>query len=63
MSLFRVNMPLLYGEGNEAFVRLQLEIMKVSDDVSLFAWSNTAYASENGPNQRYEILAPDPAAF
>ncbi len=56
-------MPLLYGEGNEAFVRLQLEIMKVSDDVSLFAWSNTAYASENGPNQRYEILAPDPAAF
>jgi hypothetical protein len=32
-------MPLLYGEGNRAFIRLQEEIMKVSTDESLFAWS------------------------
>jgi hypothetical protein len=39
MGIFDVNMPLLYGEGGEkAFVRLQEEIMKDSDDESLFAW-------------------------
>ena len=38
MGLFGVNMPLLYGEGSKAFMRLQLEIIKVSDDDSIFAW-------------------------
>jgi hypothetical protein len=38
MGLFNVNMPLLYGEGERAFVRLQEEIMKISADESLFAW-------------------------
>ncbi len=31
-------MPLLYGEGSRAFVRLQEEIMKISTDETLFAW-------------------------
>jgi hypothetical protein len=31
-------MPLLYGEGERSFIRLQEEIMKISDDQSLFAW-------------------------
>ncbi|KAF1945710.1 HET-domain-containing protein [Clathrospora elynae] len=47
MGIFNVNMPLLYGEGHRAFVRLQEEIMKDSDDHSLFAWSSTAHDSEN----------------
>ncbi|OTA53183.1 HET-domain-containing protein [Hypoxylon sp. EC38] len=39
MGIFSVNMPMLYGEGAEkAFLRLQEEIMKLSDDQSLFAW-------------------------
>jgi hypothetical protein len=38
MGIFDVNMPLLYGEGEKAFVRLQEEIMKDSADHSLFAW-------------------------
>ncbi|OCK96823.1 HET-domain-containing protein, partial [Cenococcum geophilum 1.58] len=38
MGLFGVNMPLLYGENQKAFFRLQEEIMKRSDDHSLFAW-------------------------
>src|ERR1700712_5306798 len=38
LGLFGVNMPMIYGEGNKAFNRLQLEIMKTSDDLSLFAW-------------------------
>ncbi|MCJ1265394.1 hypothetical protein MMC22_005271 [Lobaria immixta] len=37
MSLFDVNIPMLYGEAWKAFLRLQEEIMKHSDDHSLFA--------------------------
>ncbi|KAJ5397273.1 hypothetical protein N7509_005386 [Penicillium cosmopolitanum] len=54
MGIFGINMPLLYGERENAFVRLQEEILRVSDDLSLFAW-------------RYKygvgLLAPSPAAF
>jgi hypothetical protein len=58
MGIFDVNMPLLYGEGREkAFYRLQEEIMKRSDDHSLFAWKlQTRYAVHG-------LLAPSPAAF
>jgi len=38
LGLFDVNMPLLYGEGNKAFARLQEEILKKSDDETIFAW-------------------------
>ncbi|KAL1838932.1 hypothetical protein VTJ49DRAFT_2063 [Mycothermus thermophilus] len=38
MGLFDVNMPVLYGEGENAFLRLQEEIIKRSDDHSIFAW-------------------------
>ncbi|ORY68186.1 heterokaryon incompatibility protein-domain-containing protein, partial [Pseudomassariella vexata] len=38
MGLFNVNMPLLYGEGKRAFMRLQEEILKDTDDQTLFAW-------------------------
>ena len=38
LGIFDVNMPLLYGEGKKAFVRLQEEIMRFSADQSLFAW-------------------------
>jgi hypothetical protein len=37
LGLFKVNMPLLYGEGEKAFMRLQQEITKASDDESIFA--------------------------
>jgi hypothetical protein len=38
LGIFDVNMPLLYGEGEKAFLRLQQEIMKVVDDDSILAW-------------------------
>lgn len=41
LGLFKVNMPMLYGEGERAFVRLQEEIMKRSDDQSLFCWKSS----------------------
>ncbi|KAF5542051.1 beta transducin [Fusarium mexicanum] len=38
LGIFDVNMPLLYGEGSKSFLRLQEEIVKNHDDLSLFAW-------------------------
>ncbi|KAI6118511.1 heterokaryon incompatibility protein-domain-containing protein, partial [Pisolithus croceorrhizus] len=38
MGLFGVNMPMVYGEGKKAFQRLQLEIIRISTDQSIFAW-------------------------
>jgi hypothetical protein len=37
-GIFGVNLPLLYGEGPRAFMRLQEEIVKNSTDLSIFAW-------------------------
>jgi hypothetical protein len=39
-GLFGIHMPILYGEGSTAFLRLQTEILKLSDDESIFAWSS-----------------------
>ena len=44
LGIFDVNMPLLYGEGARAFTRLQEEILKETDDQSLFAWGSQSYA-------------------
>ncbi|SPO06275.1 uncharacterized protein DNG_08964 [Cephalotrichum gorgonifer] len=38
LGIFDVHMPMLYGEGERAFVRLQEEIIKDSDDQSILAW-------------------------
>lgn len=39
LGLFDVNMPLLYGEGNKAFERLQYELIRTSIDTTIYAWS------------------------
>ncbi|MCJ1315265.1 hypothetical protein MMC15_000581 [Xylographa vitiligo] len=39
LGIFNVHMPMLYGEGSRAFTRLQEEIVKTSNDLSLFAFS------------------------
>jgi hypothetical protein len=38
MGIFDINMPMLYGEGDKAFIRLQEEIIRHSQDESIFAW-------------------------
>jgi hypothetical protein len=42
LGLFDVNMPMMYGEGERAFLRLQEEIMKITEDYSLFCWSSVS---------------------
>ena len=56
MGIFDVNMPLLYGEGSNAFIRLQHEIVKISDDESIFAWEDDLLL-ESG------MFAQSPKAF
>ena len=38
LGLFNISMPILYGEGPRAFIRLQEEIIRSSSDHTLFAW-------------------------
>lgn len=38
IGIFDVNMPLLYGEGDKAFLRLHEEIVRQSEDHSYLAW-------------------------
>lgn len=38
LGIFDIHMPLLYGEGDAAFTRLQEEILRNTTDMSLFAW-------------------------
>jgi hypothetical protein len=58
MGLFDVNMPIIYGEGHKAFYRLQLEIMKSSEDQSIFAWAGEDYRSNS-----HGLLAESPHDF
>ncbi|THU99761.1 HET-domain-containing protein [Dendrothele bispora CBS 962.96] len=50
MGIFGVNMSPIYGEGgSKAFMRLQQEIIKYSDDRSIFAWVATEdYEQDRG---------------
>jgi hypothetical protein len=63
MGIFDVSMPLLYGEGEKAFTRLQEEIIKGSVDHSLFAWN--AMPSDNftsfGEVQLTSVFATHPS--
>ncbi|EUC50529.1 hypothetical protein COCMIDRAFT_49524, partial [Bipolaris oryzae ATCC 44560] len=55
LGIFNINMPLIYGEGENAFIRLQEEILKISDDHSIFAWRSA--------DDRGGCLATSPASF
>lgn len=56
MGLFDIHMSPIYGEGGEnAFRRLQIAIMQVSFDQTLFAWK--------GPYEESGLLARAPSDF
>ena len=58
-GILDVNMPLLYGEGAKAFIRLQEEIIHHSTDQSIFAWDTPSGFIE----PRELLLAPSPICF
>ncbi|OQO05244.1 hypothetical protein B0A48_09011 [Cryoendolithus antarcticus] len=60
LGLFNIHMPLLYGEGDKAFVRLQEEIIQKRLDHSIFAWDTTRF----DPAQSADLLfANSPEKF
>jgi hypothetical protein len=67
LGIFDIQMPLLYCEREAgAFRRLQQEIMKTSDDQSIFAWikdSPPAPIHDINARQTFSMLAHSPAHF
>ncbi|KAK4952179.1 hypothetical protein LTR10_010101 [Elasticomyces elasticus] len=58
LGIFNVNMPLLYGEGDKAFLRLQEAIIRQSNDVSILAWRLDTLADSHS-----SVLARQPSDF
>ncbi|KAL4070167.1 heterokaryon incompatibility protein-domain-containing protein [Scleroderma yunnanense] len=64
LGLLDVNMPMLYGEGKKAFHRLQLEIIHMSNDQSVFVWGFDDETRRTRETRRSgSILADDPSFF
>lgn len=68
MGIFGINMPTLYGEGRQAFRRLQEEVMKRSMDTSIFAWgdilaADNLYSVVHDHADETYLLAHAPSAF
>ncbi|KIJ58939.1 hypothetical protein HYDPIDRAFT_160759, partial [Hydnomerulius pinastri MD-312] len=60
MGLFGISMPAIYGEGRHAFTRLQHEIMRTSNDQSIFAWKSL---KRHGSQDSSGLLASSPDDF
>lgn len=60
LGLFDINMTPIYGEGSNAFVRLQQKIAKKIDDESLFAWNDP---DPHPPSNFTGMFAKSPKAF
>lgn len=57
MGLFNIHLPLIYGEGISAFIRLQEEIIRERNDLTIFAWEAATDTHYRG------ILATSPREF
>ncbi|KAF3075870.1 hypothetical protein CFAM422_002410 [Trichoderma lentiforme] len=67
LGIFNITMPMIYGEGGEqAFFRLQEQIMKVTRDDSILAWglgTNDSSTNNTGNTTAGRIMAKAPADF
>ncbi|KAI5989870.1 hypothetical protein EDC04DRAFT_2815512 [Pisolithus marmoratus] len=64
MGLFGVNLPILYGEGEtRTFLKLQNEIMKTTDDQSIFAWHSAGDTSATSESHASGFLADTSKCF
>ncbi|KAM0230130.1 hypothetical protein ACHAPO_009497 [Fusarium lateritium] len=61
LGLFNLNMPMLCGEGNKAFLRLQEAIVRQSKDQSILLWRG---GFDHAPfGHVFGCLAPSPSVF
>ncbi|CRK28678.1 hypothetical protein BN1708_015320 [Verticillium longisporum] len=63
LGLFGVNMPLLYGEEDNAFLRLQEHIIQKTNDLSIFTWSPPCPVARREVDVARGCLAESPADF
>ncbi|KAK1852035.1 ankyrin repeat-containing protein [Colletotrichum chrysophilum] len=66
LGIFGVNMPMLYGEGKRAFLRLKQEIIKTTNDLSIFAWEYVPVVRRTWQDHRNitcGIFADSPSEF
>ncbi|KAI6028003.1 hypothetical protein BKA83DRAFT_4490519 [Pisolithus microcarpus] len=64
MGLFGVNLPILYGEGEtKTFLKLQNEIIRTTDDQSIFAWCPAAGASASSDSHASGLLLADNSTY
>ncbi|KAH6679980.1 heterokaryon incompatibility protein-domain-containing protein [Plectosphaerella plurivora] len=59
-GIFNVNLPLVYGEGPRAFLRLQEQILYKSNDHTLLAWRRSL---GDGEQRMRGLLAESPRDF
>ncbi|KAF5585259.1 het-domain protein [Fusarium subglutinans] len=59
LGMFNVNMPLLYGEKDRAFYRLQEEVIKVNEDNECVRFSDPIYV----PSRFVNEAKPEPTCF
>lgn len=66
LGIFGVSIPMIYGEGDKAFRRLQEQIIKDIGDDSILAWdldAGGASAENCSPSLFGSALAPHPSHF
>ncbi|KAM0561074.1 hypothetical protein ACHAPJ_003575 [Fusarium lateritium] len=63
LGIFGMNMPILYGEGTRAFMRLQEEILKNTQDQSILVWRWPLSRKSEDTLHRMHFLADSPSSF
>ncbi|KAK2684510.1 hypothetical protein QWA68_016853 [Fusarium oxysporum] len=63
LGIFDVNMPLIYGEGERSFARLQLEILKEKEDYTVLLCNSSAMRSGSNIALGGHAIASSPTFF
>jgi Heterokaryon incompatibility protein (HET) len=56
LGLLGINMPLIYGEGKRAFIRLQYELISRYNDDTIFAWGDIPSESSVGLSPAFKLI-------
>ena len=62
LGIFNVSMPMLYGERDKAFIRLQENIIRTNNDQSIFCWLYVGFGSSDNDTSP-PLLACSPTNF